>query len=67
MQLNTQNSKLKILVTGAAGFIGSKLSEELIARGDNVVGIDILNDYYDVRLKEARLKNMSVMKMILEK
>jgi len=40
MQLNTQNSKLKILITGAAGFIGSKLSEELIARGDNVVGID---------------------------
>jgi len=58
MQLNTQNSKLKILVTGAAGFIGSKLSEVLIARGENVVGIDILNDYYDVRLKQARLKRI---------
>lgn len=49
---------MKILVTGAAGFIGSKLSEELLARGDDVVGIDILNDYYDVRLKEARLKRI---------
>jgi len=49
---------MKILVTGAAGFIGSKLSEELLLRGDDVVGIDILNDYYDVRLKEARLKRV---------
>ena len=49
---------MKILVTGAAGFIGSKLSEELIARGDDVVGIDILNDYYAVSLKEARLKRI---------
>ncbi len=45
-------------MTGAAGFIGSKLSEELLARGDDVVGIDILNDYYDVKLKEARLKRV---------
>jgi UDP-glucuronate 4-epimerase len=49
---------MKILVTGAAGFIGSKLSEELLARGDNVVGIDIMNDYYAVSLKEARLKRI---------
>ncbi len=49
---------MKILVTGAAGFIGSKLSEELLARGDDVVGIDIMNDYYDVRLKEARLQRI---------
>jgi len=49
---------MKILVTGAAGFIGSKLSEELLARGDDVVGIDILNDYYDVKLKEARLQRI---------
>ncbi len=49
---------MKILVTGAAGFIGSKLSEELLARGDDVIGIDIINDYYDVKLKEARLQRV---------
>jgi len=49
---------VKILVTGAAGFIGSKLSEELVARGDDVVGVDILNDYYAVSLKENRLKRI---------
>jgi len=49
---------MKILVTGAAGFIGSKLSEELVARGDDVIGIDILNDYYDVKLKQARLQRI---------
>ena len=45
----------KILVTGAAGFIGSHVTRILIARGDEVVGIDNLNNYYDPRLKEARL------------
>ena len=45
---------MKILVTGAAGFIGSKLMAFLRERGDEVVGIDNFNDYYDVRLKEAR-------------
>ncbi len=49
---------MKILVTGSAGFIGSKLSEQLCLRGDDVVGIDILNDYYAVSLKEARLKRI---------
>lgn len=48
---------MKILVTGAAGFIGSKLASELAERGNDVIGIDNLNDYYDVRLKEARLKH----------
>jgi UDP-glucuronate 4-epimerase len=47
---------MKILVTGAAGFIGSHVSQALLARGDDVVGIDNLNDYYDVTLKEARLQ-----------
>lgn len=47
---------MKVLVTGAAGFIGSHVSQSLLARGDDVVGIDNLNDYYDVSLKEARLK-----------
>jgi UDP-glucuronate 4-epimerase len=46
---------LKVLVTGAAGFIGSTLSLRLLERGDEVVGIDNLNDYYDVNLKLARL------------
>tara|TARA_B100000029_G_scaffold516787_2_gene634212 strand:- start:798 stop:1814 length:1017 start_codon:yes stop_codon:yes gene_type:complete len=47
---------MKILVTGAAGFIGSSLTNRLLNRGDTVVGVDNLNDYYDVRLKKARLK-----------
>lgn len=46
---------MKILVTGAAGFIGAKLSYILAERGDEVIGIDNINDYYDVRLKYARL------------
>jgi len=46
---------MKILVTGSAGFIGSALSLRLLARGDEVVGIDNLNDYYEVELKQARL------------
>jgi UDP-glucuronate 4-epimerase len=46
---------MKILVTGAAGFIGHAVTEGLLARGDSVVGVDNLNDYYDVSLKEARL------------
>ena len=48
----------KFLVTGAAGFIGFHLSNRLLARGDSVVGLDNLNDYYDVTLKEARLQKL---------
>ncbi len=47
---------MKILITGTAGFIGSRLAIRLLERGDEVVGVDNLNDYYDVRLKEARLR-----------
>ena len=50
---------MKVLVTGAAGFIGMYVCERLLARGDEVVGIDNLNDYYDVRLKEARLARLA--------
>ena len=50
---------MRILVTGAAGFIGSALSLRLLARGDEVLGVDNLNDYYDVALKQARLDRLT--------
>ena len=49
---------MTILVTGAAGFIGFHVSKALLARGERVLGIDDVNDYYDVRLKEARLARL---------
>jgi UDP-glucuronate 4-epimerase len=49
---------MKVLITGVAGFIGSALAMRLLQRGDDVVGLDDMNDYYDVTLKEARLKNV---------
>jgi UDP-glucuronate 4-epimerase len=52
---------MKILVTGAAGFIGMSTSLRLLARGDHVVGLDNLNDYYDVRLKQARLARLEAL------
>ena len=49
---------MRILVTGTAGFIGYHLAERLLARGDELVGLDVMNDYYDVTLKEARLARL---------
>jgi len=50
---------MRILITGAAGFIGAALSRYLLARGDEVLGIDNLNNYYDVRLKQSRLSRLT--------
>ncbi|MDP6530372.1 MAG: SDR family NAD(P)-dependent oxidoreductase, partial [Arenicellales bacterium] len=50
---------MHVLITGAAGFIGASLSLRLLERGDTVTGIDNLNDYYDVSLKEARLARLT--------
>ncbi len=50
---------MKYLVTGAAGFIGSAVSERLCAQGHEVIGIDNINDYYDINLKLARLDRIS--------
>ena len=50
---------MKIFVTGAAGFIGHQTTLKLLARGDTVIGVDNLNDYYDVSLKEARLQDIA--------
>ncbi|PKL93138.1 MAG: capsular biosynthesis protein CpsI, partial [Gemmatimonadetes bacterium HGW-Gemmatimonadetes-1] len=50
---------MKHLVTGAAGFIGYHVSEALLARGDEVVGFDNVNPYYDPSLKEARLARLA--------
>jgi len=49
---------MHVMLTGAAGFIGFHLARRLLARGDRVTGIDNLNDYYDVTLKEARLAQL---------
>jgi UDP-glucuronate 4-epimerase len=49
---------MKILLTGAAGFIGFHVAQRLLARGDEVVGLDNLNDYYAVSLKEHRLAKL---------
>jgi UDP-glucuronate 4-epimerase len=50
---------MKVLVTGSAGFIGHALSHRLLQRGDEVIGVDNMNDYYDVNLKRARLQNLT--------
>ena len=54
------SSKKTILVTGAAGFIGYHLCECLIKQGHMVIGLDNINDYYDINLKYARLKQLGI-------
>ena len=49
---------MRVLVTGAAGFIGFHAAHALMARGDAVTGFDVVNDYYDLALKEARLAEL---------
>ena len=53
---------MKILVTGTAGFIGYHLALKLLQRGDTVIGLDNINDYYDVNLKYARLNELGISK-----
>jgi UDP-glucuronate 4-epimerase len=65
-KLNIQNSELqkskKILVSGTAGFIGFHLAKKLLERGDEVVGIDNINDYYDQNVKYGRLQRGGIIK-----
>ena len=55
-------SKKRIIVTGSAGFIGFHVAKAFLSRGDDVVGLDNLNDYYDPNLKQARLDNLNGLK-----
>src|SRR4051794_36839591 len=57
---------MKILITGTAGFIGFHLAEKLIKQGHEVVGLDSINDYYDVRIKFARLLKHGIEKSSIE-
>ena len=58
---------MKYLVTGAAGFIGFHVAQKLIDRGEEVIGLDIINDYYDVNLKYARLEHRGISKSSIKK
>jgi UDP-glucuronate 4-epimerase len=57
---------MKILVTGTAGFIGFHLAKKLLERGDTVVGLDNINDYYDVNLKYGRLNELGISREDIE-
>ena len=50
----------KVLLTGTAGFIGFHLTKRFVLEGFNVVGLDVINDYYDIRLKHARLEHLGI-------
>lgn len=58
---------MRYLVTGTAGFIGFHLAKKLLERGEEVVGLDIINDYYDINLKYARLEHMGISKVEIER
>ena len=53
---------MKILITGTAGFIGFYLAKKLLDRGDSVIGVDQINDYYDIELKFSRLFELGIIK-----
>ncbi|AFL69159.1 NAD-dependent epimerase [Sulfurospirillum barnesii] len=57
---------MKILVTGTAGFIGSHLAKRLLERGDEVIGLDNINDYYDQRVKYGRLERAGIAQDVIE-
>jgi UDP-glucuronate 4-epimerase len=57
---------MKILVTGTAGFIGAAVAEHLLKRGDNVIGVDNINNYYDINLKHDRLKRLTCFESFTE-
>jgi len=57
---------MKILITGTAGFIGFHLANRLLTRGDEVVGLDNINDYYDIRVKYGRLVNSGILETLEE-
>lgn len=58
---------MKYLVTGSAGFIGFHVAQQLVDRGEEVVGLDIINDYYDINLKYARLEHRGIEKTSIKK
>lgn len=58
--VTVRKNRMKILLTGTAGFIGFHLAKKLLERGDEVVGLDNINDYYDVNLKYARLAELGI-------
>ena len=57
---------MKILITGTAGFIGYHLAQRMVERGDQVVGLDSVNDYYDVRIKHGRCEQLGLLAADIE-